>query len=175
MKSEIPIIKTTSLALCPLDPEDSSTLHQIYQSEGVLQYFPNPVPPPLEKVQRFVDGQTAHWQMYGYGNWGIKVGGGNEIVGWAGLQYVPELDETEVGFLLGRPYWGKGYATEAASASLRFGFVQNHLDHIIALVHPENIASQRVIEKCGLKYTEMITLWGIDLLCYRTEKTAFFE
>jgi RimJ/RimL family protein N-acetyltransferase len=175
MKSEIPIIKTTHLALCPLVPDNSSTLHQIYLSEGVLQYFPNPVPPPVEKVQRFIDRQALHWQKHGYGNWGIKVGSGDEIVGWAGLQYVPELDETEVGFLFDRPYWGKGYATEAASASLRYGFVQINLDHIIALVHPKNIASQRVIQKCGLKYIETITLWGIDLLRYRIEKKAFFE
>jgi ribosomal-protein-alanine N-acetyltransferase len=141
-------------------------LHHIYQSEGVLRYFPNPNPPPLERIRRFITGQQAHWEKYGYGNWGILPEGEKEIVGWAGLQFLPELNETEVGFLFDRPFWGKGYATAAARASLDFGFEHFHLDHIIALVHPDNVASRRVIEKCGLIYVETLSLWGLDLMRY---------
>jgi ribosomal-protein-alanine N-acetyltransferase len=92
-----------------------------------------------------------------------------ELAGWAGLQYLPELDETEVGFLLDKSFWGRGYATEAARASLKFGFEHFNLDHIIALVHPENIASRRVIEKCGLSYVDTLPLWGIELMRHRKE------
>ena len=95
-----------------------------------------------------------------------------EIIGWAGLQYLPELNETEVGFLLDRPFWGKGYATDAALASLRFGFGQCNLDHIIALVHPDNLASRRVIEKCGMRYVQTISLWDMELMCHTVEKPA---
>ena len=97
-------------------------LHRVYQSEGVLRYFPVTVPPPMEKVQRFIRRQGEHWEKHRYGNWGLLPHGGHEVIGWAGLQYLPELDETEVGFLLDRPWWGKGYATEAAQASIKFGF-----------------------------------------------------
>lgn len=173
MKSEIQIIKTARLTLSRLVPEDAYILHRIYQSENVLQYFPNPIPPPREKVQRFIADQTKHWQKYGYGNWGVRVENEAEIIGWAGLQFLPELGETEVGFLLDRPYWGKGYATEAASASLGFGFYQLSLDHIIALVHPENLASRRVLGKCGMKLANKLSLWGIDLLRYCTDEAAF--
>ena len=96
-----------------------------------------------------------------------------EIIGWAGLQYLPELDETEVGFLLDRPFWGKGYATEAALASLRFGFEHCELDHTIALVHPENHASRRVIEKCGLEVVDSLMLWGIELMRFQVNKEDF--
>jgi len=85
---QIPSIQTPHLTLCPLQPADAVVLHRIYQSEGVLRYFPNPIPPPLEKVQRFLAGQQAHWEKYGYGNWGILPEGEKEIVGWAGLQFV---------------------------------------------------------------------------------------
>jgi len=145
-------------------------LQNIYQSEGVLRYFPSTDPPPMEKIQRFILGQEEHWQKHGYGNWGILPVGGDEIIGWAGLQYLPELDETEVGFLLDQPWWGRGYATEAAQASIKFGFDDFGLDHIIALVHPENLASLRVIEKCGLVYRETLPLWGIELKRYWIEK-----
>ncbi len=158
-------IKAAHLTLRPLQSEDAAALCRINQSEGVLRYFPNPTP-PLEKVQRFITGQQAHWEKYGYGNWGILLEGEKEIIGWAGLQYLPELDETEVGFLLDRPFWGRGYATEAALASLQFGFSNFGFDHIIALVHPDNLASRRVITKCGMTYQETLSLWGIELMRY---------
>jgi [ribosomal protein S5]-alanine N-acetyltransferase len=166
VNTPFPVIKTPRLVLRPLQPTDAAVLHRIYQSEGVLRYFPNPAPPPLERIDRFIAGQQAHWEKYGRGNWGILPNGALEIAGWAGLQYLPELDETEVGFLLDRPFWGKGYATEAALASLRFAFDRCRLDHIIALVHPENAASVHVIEKCGMVYVETIALWGIELRRY---------
>ncbi len=113
--------------------------------------------------------QQVHWETYGYGNWGVVPAGERVIAGWAGLQFLPELNETEVGFLLDRRCWGKGYATEAARASLQFGFERFHLDHIIALVHPENAASLRVIEKCGMRYVDTVFLWGVHLTRHRAE------
>jgi ribosomal-protein-alanine N-acetyltransferase len=141
----IPTITTNRLILRPLQPADALTLHRIYQTEGVLRYFPNPNPPAIEKVERFIIEQQQHWEAYGYGNWGIVPGDKEEIIGWAGLQFLPELNETEAGYLLDKPFWGKGYATEAARASLQFGFDHFVFSRLIALVHPENIASQHVL------------------------------
>jgi ribosomal-protein-alanine N-acetyltransferase len=140
--------------------------------EGVLKYFPNPSPPSLEKVEGFIAGQEKHWVAYGYGNWGILPNDAEDMVGWVGLQYLPELGETEVGFLLSPPHWGKGYATEAAQASLQFAFERLGQDHIIALVHPENLASRRVVQKCGMAQVETIHLWGIDLIRHRLDYPA---
>jgi ribosomal-protein-alanine N-acetyltransferase len=166
MTIDFPAIKTARLSLQPLHSTDAVRLHQIYQTEGVLRYFPNPNPPALKRVERFLAGQQEHWEKYGYGNWGILPEGESEIIGWAGLQYLPELDKTEVGFLLDRPFWGKGYASEAAAASLHFGFERFQLDRIIALVHPDNLASRRVIEKCGMVLQDTMQLWGMELMRY---------
>ena len=122
-----------------------------------------------EKPENIEGGEHHLFTGYAYGNWGAVPAGGIEIIGWAGLQYLPELEETEVGFLLDRPYWGRGYATEAGLASIKYGFEHFNFDHIIALVHPDNLASQRVIEKCGMCYVETLTLWGIELHCFRIE------
>ena len=97
---ETPSLTTPRLSLRPLEPADALILHGIYQMEGVLKYFPNPSPPPLEKVGNLITGQKKHWAEHGYGNWGLLLNGEKEIIGWVGLQYLPELDETEVGFLL---------------------------------------------------------------------------
>ncbi len=164
MKPLFPSVETARLTLRPLRATDAAVLHRIYQSDGVLQYFPIPSPPSPEQMQRFVAAQQAHWEKHGYGNWGLLPRDESDIIGWAGLQYLPELDEIEVGFLLDRPFWGKGYATEAALASLDFGFQHLALDRIIALVHSDNLASRRVIEKCGLYYVDTISLWGMQLM-----------
>jgi len=170
MITPIPSIHTPRLVLRPLQTRDDEVLYQIYQTEGVLRYFPTPIPPSLEKVQGFITVQRLHWEKHGYGNWGILPEGQAELIGWAGLQFLPELDETEVGFLLDRPFWGKGYATEAALACLRFGFENFKLDHLIALVHPDNLASRRVIQKCGMKYVDTLSLWGMELMRHRIER-----
>ena len=59
--------------------------------------------------------------------------------------------EVEVLYALGRPFWGRGYAREAAAAALRFGFETVGLDRIVAFVVPENTASARVLEAVGLR------------------------
>ena len=81
-------------------------------------------------------------------------------MGWNGLQFLPETNETEVGYLLSRRFWGRGYTTEGARAALQFGFERFELEQIIGLVHPENIASQRVLEKAGLKFTNQAKYFG---------------
>jgi ribosomal-protein-alanine N-acetyltransferase len=164
----IPSIHTPRLTLVPLQPAHAEVLHRIYQTDGVLRYFPTTTPPPLERVERFIASQHEHWKKYSCGNWDILPDGEAEIIGWAGLQFLPELDETEVGYLLDQPFWGKGFATEAARASIQFGFERCAMEHVIALVHPDNGASRRVIEKCGMSYEETIHIWGIDLMRHRS-------
>ena len=124
-------LRTPRLTLRPLLPSDADVLCRVYQVEGVLQYFPPSPPASVERLQRFVRGQEKHWEQYGYGNWGVLPDSESEIAGWAGLQYLPETGETEVGFLLDRPFWGKGYATEAARASLQFGFERFLFEQIL--------------------------------------------
>jgi ribosomal-protein-alanine N-acetyltransferase len=68
-------------------------------------------------------------------------------------------------YLLGKPYWGQGLATEAAQAAVQFGFQSMGLDRIVALASVENGASQRVIQKLGMTLVERLMIWGMD--CYR--------
>jgi RimJ/RimL family protein N-acetyltransferase len=159
-----PALQTARLLLRPLQANDAAPLQRMYQPDEVRRYMPIPSPPSLAQMERFVARQQAHWETHGYGHWGLLPEGEEEVIGWAGLGYLPELDETEVAYMIDRPFWGQGYATEAALASLRFGFEQARLDYIIALVHAENLASRRVIDKCGMAYVDTLSLWGMELL-----------
>ena len=74
----------------------------------------------------------------------------------AGLKYLPEWEEVDLGYRLLPEYWGRGLATEASLASLRYGFETLQLSRILGLVHPANVRSIRVLEKCGLTFEKMV-------------------
>jgi ribosomal-protein-alanine N-acetyltransferase len=133
----------------------------------VLQYFPNTQPPTLDKVSALIDRQLDHWQKHGYGWWAVEHRSSSRLVGWCGLQYLSDTDEVEVAYHISRDHWGRGLATEAASAAVDYGFRTVGLPAIIALAHPDNSRSQRVIEKLGMAFIEETVYFGIPVRKYR--------
>lgn len=168
----VPTIETKRLRLRPFNLEDSVPLHKMLEVEGVLQYFPSPDPPHLERVEKLVQRQIDHWGQHGYAWWAVESQADNHLIGWSGLQYLPETDEIEIGYLLARPYWGTGLATEGALVGMNFGFEKLEISTIIGIVHPENLASQRVLEKIGLQFQEETEYFGMDCFKYLAENTV---
>ena len=74
---------------------------------------------------------------------------------------------------MGKAYWGKGLATEAAQACLQYGFENVEVESIVAIVHPENLASQRVIEKLGMLFVDQAHYFGMDCYRYSIERSSF--
>ena len=170
--SEIPTITTPRLDLRPFTAEDVEPLHHILQEEGILRYFPNPTSPPRERVERIIAHQLDHWAEHGLGWWAVEPRDQGELIGWNGLQFLPETDEVEVGYLLSKAYWGQVLATEGARAGLQYGFEVLGLDQIVGLVHPENRASQRVLEKLGMSFVDRSHYFGLELLRYRLDRST---
>lgn len=155
--------------------EDIDPFFQIMNESEIMRFFPNPDPPPRERVERFVQHQITHWEEYGYGYCAVVLKGGSELIGWNGLSYLPETGEVELGYLLSKPYRGKGLATEAGQASLRFGFDVFGHDRIIAIVHPENLASQRVALKLGMTFLDRNNYFGMDCFRYFLDRDQFMS
>jgi ribosomal-protein-alanine N-acetyltransferase len=169
----IPTITTARLILRPFAEEDTDPLHQILGDRDVIRYLPTTEPPARDRVRRFVIDQIDHWQKRGYGWWAVEPRAQKTLIGWNGLRYLPETDEIEVAYLLSKAWWGQGLATEGAKASLRYGFETIGMETIIALVHPENAASQRVIEKLGMTFIEQALYFGIDCRRYTIARSAW--
>lgn len=74
------------------------------------------------------------------------------LIGGIGLRFAPQHRHAELGYWLGVPHWGKGYATEAAFEILRYGFEDLHLHRIFASHFKNNPASGRVLRKLGMRY-----------------------
>lgn len=162
---QIPNINAPRIHLRKLYDEDVTTLHRILTNPSVLRYFPSPSPPSLAQVQKLVERQHAHWQEHGYGWWALASRSSDELIGWCGLNFLPETDEVELKYLLAEDHWGKGIATEASQVSLKYGFTQTDIEQVIGIVHPENLASQRVLEKVGMCFIEKTNYFG--MACYR--------
>ncbi len=162
---DIPCITTERLLLRAFSEQDVDPLFDILQQSGILRYYPNSAPPPRETAARIVARQLAHWEEHGYGWWAVEFRDDPRLLGWAGLTYLPETGETEVAYLLRPEVWRRGLATEAAKAALGFGFDRFDFPFIIGLTHPENIASQRVLEKSGLCFVEEAVYFEMN--CYR--------
>jgi len=103
-----------------------------------------------EQVSHF----ARHWDGRGFGLWALEERGSGAFVGFAGLAHQEDWAEgehkTEVGWRLGREFWGRGLATEAARASVGYGFEALGLERIISIIQLGNAASRRVAMKAGL-------------------------
>jgi ribosomal-protein-alanine N-acetyltransferase len=170
MTTNIPTLTTPRLTLRPFTLNDVAPLYRILNQPDILQYFPNPGAPSIERAQKIIEKQLTHWQEHNFGWWAVVPNKQTELIGWNGLQYLPETDEVEVGYLLSKQFWGRGYATEGAKASIQFGFENFNFGEIIGLTHPENIASQNVLKKCGMHFIEQKEYFGMQLFRFMLSK-----
>jgi ribosomal-protein-alanine N-acetyltransferase len=170
---DIPTIATSRLNLRPFTPQDAEALHRILAQEQILRYFPKPDPPSLDRVHEIIAGQLNHWKEHGLGWWAVEPRATQELIGWNGLQYLPETEEIEIGYLLSKAYWRQGLATEGAEAGLRFGFESLGLECIVGIVHPENASSQRVLDKLGMWFTYEAEYFGMRVYRYVIDASSF--
>jgi RimJ/RimL family protein N-acetyltransferase len=170
---QIPQVETERLILRDFAPDDLDRLAAILGKAEVMRYMPGGEPFSRERAEKAFNNILGHWEQHGFGWWAVICHADAQLIGWCGLTFVGELGETEVAYLLDEPYWGQGYATEGAQASLRYGFEELQLDRIIALAHTENFASQRVMQKNGMLYETKLHLWGLDLVQYAIARDAF--
>ena len=98
-----------------------------------------------------------HFARYGFGPWAMEVGG--KFAGTLGLDWISRFEThftpcVEIGYRLRPEFWGRGLATEAGQAALRYGFESLGLREIVAFTIPANKRSRRVMEKIGLVFSE---------------------
>ena len=83
--------------------------------------------------------------------------------------------EIEIGYMLKRSAWGRGYATEATKRLLKFAFEETPLEELVATTDPENTASRRVLEKCGLVYEGIRQAYAVDCPGFRITRQQWLE
>lgn len=147
------IIETERLLLRTWASEDAELYYWINQDPKVIECLPGPL--SHEEVENFITAKNTQQDGRGYTLWAAELKENNKLIGFIGLNYTdwgpPFTPVVEVGWRLGSEYWGYGYATEGAKASLRYGFSKIGLNEIVSFTVPGNLRSIRVMERVGLK------------------------
>jgi RimJ/RimL family protein N-acetyltransferase len=115
---------------------------------------------------RAIASMLGHWQLRGFGMWALESKETGELVGRAGFIYPAGWPGFELGWVLGKPYWGRGYATEAAREAMRWAYEVLKRDRFISLIRKANKPSIKVAERLGSKLTGEVELLGAKALVY---------
>jgi len=116
---------------------------------------------------------VGHWHLRGFGMWGVEELATGRLVGRVGFHQPDGWPDFELGWTIGREFWGKGYATEAARGALKYGFSEMGRDHVISLIDPQNIRSVSVALKLGETIEGNFELDGHRLIVYGIRKETF--
>jgi RimJ/RimL family protein N-acetyltransferase len=145
-------ILTDRLRLRAWLPTDRALFATLNADPRVMEYFVSTL--SRERSDALASQCEETLDRYGFGFWAVDVPGIAAFVGFIGLS-VPNFQThftpcVEIGWRLAAEYWNRGYATEGASAALRFGFDTLQLGEIVAFTVPSNVRSRRVMEKIGM-------------------------
>ena len=170
-----PVVETKRLLLRPFVATDlDEWARVIFDDPEVTRYLPKRSVSPREHVERNFMAMNEEWSQYGYSWWAVTDKITGRLVGHCGLSYNGVYEgETELGYALAKDVWGKGIATEAAWASVRFGFETIQLERVFACAIPENVGSRRVMEHIGLIYEKETQYLGYDVAYYAMNRRDF--
>jgi ribosomal-protein-alanine N-acetyltransferase len=151
-----PVLTTERLTLRPFELSDAADLHRLAGAAEVA-YNTLRIPHP------YPEGAAAEWiathqQMFEEKRevvFAITLRDSGEFVGTIGIHLMP-FDKAEIGYWIGVPYWGRGYATEAAGSVIRYGFEELGLNRIESNHFTRNPSSGRIMEKSGMRYEGLL-------------------
>ena len=159
-------LETERLQLRELTPDDLDFMAEMLADAEVMRYYPRRLTRDLSA--EWIDRQMARYSSDGHGLWLATEKATGLKVGQIGLvrQTVNGADECEVGYLLHRPFWRRGYATEGALACRDYAFKTLRKPRVISLVRPENLQSQGVAKNLGMEIVGRAPYGGHEHLVF---------
>lgn len=148
-------LKTERLILRNWRESDFEAFCNMGADPEVMRYFPSTL--TQEESLVVANKIKSYIEERGWGFWALEIPGQCDFIGFTGL-HIPKDDLpcspcVEVGWRLSKQFWGKGYATEAATASLQYGFSELHLSEIVAFTAATNVPSMKVMQRLGMQNT----------------------
>ena len=146
------VFETPRLILRKFTPEDAPLILQLNRDPEVIKYVHEPVIENEEQASDIIENIIIPQYQNNLGRWAIHLKSNNEFIGWCGLKYLADKNETDLGYRLQQIYWGQGFATEAAIHTLSYGFQSLQLKVITGKAHAQNLASINVLNKIGMTF-----------------------
>ena len=147
-----PAIETSRLVLRPFLPDDAPVVQRLAGERAIADTTLN-IPHPYEDgmAEEWIAGHASGYADGTMATFAIELKDNSRLVGAIGLRIERRLNKAELGYWVGKPYWNRGYATEATMAILKFGFEDLRLHRIQAKHLGRNPASGRVMAKAGMR------------------------
>lgn len=167
-------IETQRLILRPFRVSDAEAMFKVWGDAEVMKYIPRGAYARVEEIVPRLERLARFHEQKGLSLWAVCLREPTEEsmwdapIGCAGLTPIAWTGpEVEVAYHFAKEYWGHGFASEAASACLGYGFTELELPRILGLTFKENGASQRVLEKIGMHLVGPTSeYYGMNLLKY---------
>jgi [ribosomal protein S5]-alanine N-acetyltransferase len=167
-----PVVRSARLTLRPLTEADAETVQRLCSDREIAattMHIPHPY--PAGAAMEFIRSRADAYASAQAASWGMEMRGSG-IVGVIGLSLVPAHRNVELGYWVGRPFWGQGIATEAAIAMVRCAFERFDAVRVHAHHFSRNPASGRVLQRAGMRHEgtlrSHVLKWGVfeDLELY---------
>ncbi len=168
----IDTIETDRLNLRPFEAEDAETAFSWFGDAAVMRYIPKGPDASLDDTRRRIAGYMEHQAAHGFSKWVIRERRSGQAIGDSGLIVLEQEGWIDLGYRFAVPYWGRGFATEVATAWVRAAFDVFAITEIGAFTHPDNRASARVLVKLGFEVVRADTVKGMPATVYRLAATG---
>ena len=172
------IFETERLIVREYTVDDAPSTFEIYRDPEVWRYLADGEPyASVDQARERLEQRVQRYQeRVPYGLWAVVVRDTAQLIGSVLLSPLEDGPEVEVGYHFGRFAWGNGYATEVTRGAIRYGFDMLGLPQISAVVFSENVASQRVLEKAGMTYRGLRSIFGFDgVMSYAIDRFAHHD
>jgi RimJ/RimL family protein N-acetyltransferase len=155
-----PELRTERLLLRGWRDDDLDALAPICADAETMRWVGSPEGMNREETWRHMAYLVGHWVLRGHGVWAVEEREVGQLVGRVGLLFPEGWPGLEVGWLIARPHWGQGYATEAARAAMDWARAELDATHLISLIADDNERSERVAQKLGMAVEGRTTILG---------------
>ena len=161
---------TSRLSLHEVVEDDADFLFSLLSDPQVMRFYPQEL--SREEAFGWLETQIGRYEAHGVGLWLVRERGSGDRAGLIGLAVrdVDGVGELEIGYLLHAPFWGQGYASEAARGCRDYGFARTGCPSLISLIRPENEPSRRVAQALGMRVTGHTVRAGFDHEIFRLER-----
>ena len=153
-------LQTARLTIRPLTAADGGDVFAVFAAPGVMRFWNSAPPADLAEAGERAARLASMQRRLGYAQWRVSERAGGRLVGIAGLQPLDGGPEVELTYALEPSAWGRGYATEAASAALEYGFAEAGLGRVVGIADAQNERSLRVLRKLGMRSLGVAEYWG---------------
>ena len=139
----LPMIKTERLLLRMFEVGDFDSVLQLFNDDEVQKYLSPENRRTPEQLEVTLKKMLERWKERGFGLWCVSDRESNKMLGYCGFQYFDQTFNVEIVFAFLKDSWAKGFATEAASAGLKFGFEELSFEKVFATTHPDFFQTRR--------------------------------